>query len=87
MKTLATPTSLLSKLPQPSEKALEMTSQELCHWLRNELKISETDIECFEREEIDGSLLADFYHGELEELGIKKSFVRIKIIKKFREIS
>ena len=87
MKTLVTPTSLLSKLPLPSDKAREMTSQELCQWLKDELKISDTDIECFEREEIDGSLLANFDHEELEELGIKKSFVRIKIITKFRDIS
>ena len=72
MKTLATaPTSLLSKLPPPSEKAQEMTAQELCQWSQNKSKIFDT--ECFEREENDGSQLANFDHEELKGLGINPS--------------
>ena len=74
-------------LPPASDKAKKMTTEELSQWLRNELKISDNDIECFEREDIDGSLLAEFDFNDLEEIGIQKSHIRKKIITKFRQIS
>ena len=76
-----------SSLPPLSDKAKKMTTEELSQWLRNELKISDNDIECFEREDIDGSLLAGFDVNDLEEIGIQKSYIRKKIITKFRNIS
>ena len=61
-----------------------MTTKELCQWLKD-LGISDSDIKCFEEEEIDGSLLAEFNEKDLEELGIKKGFIRKKIIIKFKQ--
>ena len=84
---VAPPSTLTSTLPPPSDKAKNMTKEELSQWLRNELKISDNDIECFEREDIDGSLLAGFDINDLEEIGIQKSYIRKKIITKFRNIS
>ena len=46
--------TLTSTLPPPSDKAKNMTTVELCQWLRNELKISDNDIKCFEKEDIVG---------------------------------
>ena len=83
---VAPPNTLTSTLPQPSDKAKNMTTGELCQWMRNELKISDDDINCFEREDIDGSLLAGFDVNDLQEMGIQKSFIRKKIITKFRNI-
>ena len=81
------PSTLTSTLPPPSDKAKKMTTEELSQWLRNELKISDNDIECFEREDIDGILLAEFDFNDLKEIGIQKSHIRKKIITKFRQIS
>ena len=84
---VAPPNILTSTLPPLSDKAKKMTTDELCQWLRNVLKISDNDIKCFESEGIDGSLLAEFDVNDLEEIGIQKSYIRKKIITKFRNIS
>ena len=78
--------ALTSTSSSPSDKAKNMTTVELCQWLRNELNLSDNDIKCFEKEDIDGSLLAEFDVNDLEEIGIQKSFIRKKIITKFRNI-
>lgn len=78
---------IVIKFRPPSEKVTKMTTEELCQWLQNEVIVSDSDIECFKEEQIDGSLLAEFDHKDLEELGIKKGLTRIKIVAKFKNIS
>ena len=78
---------IIIKFRPPSEKVTNMTTEKLCQWLLNEVKVSVVDIECFKKEEIDGSLLAEFDYEDLEELGIKKSLTRKKIVTKFKNIS
>lgn len=95
MKTLASnQTASAASLPmtssippslakQPSDKAMNMTTAELCQWLK-ELKIPDKYIERFEQEEIDGSELADYKEEHLDF--ISEPRMRIKILTKFRKI-
>ena len=62
-----------------------MTTKELCQWLKD-LGISDSDIKCFEKEEINGRLLANCNVDDLKELGIKKGFTRKIIITKFQDL-
>ena len=78
---------IIIKFRPPSEKVAKMTTEELCQWLQNKVIVPDSDIECFKKEEIDGSLLAEFDHKDLEELGIKKTVTRKKIFTKFKHIS
>lgn len=78
---------IVIKFRPPDEKATKMTTEELCQWLLNEVKVSVSDVECFKKEEIDGSLLAEFDYEDLEELGVKKPLTRKKIVTRFKNIS
>ena len=70
----------------PSDKAMKMTVEELCQWLK-EKKIAEKYIECFREEEIDGSELAAYNDDDLKDLGISEPRIRKKIMVQFRNIS
>lgn len=61
-----------------------MTTKELCQWLKD-LAIPDSDVECFEKKRIDGSILAIFDEEDLEDMGIKTRYIRKIIIKKFKE--
>ena len=76
------PTSLAK---QPSDKAMNMTTEELCQWLKVKLIPAEY-IECFERLGIDGSDLADYNEEDLKKLGVSESHIRKRIMNQFRKI-
>ena len=78
-----TPSIPPSPAKQPSDKAMNMTTAELCQWLK-ELKIPVKYIEYFEKEEIDGSQLAEYKEEHLDF--ISEPRIRIKILAKFRKI-
>ena len=69
---------------QPSERAISMTTEELCTWLKKHIK--DEYIELFEKEEIDGSELAIYSEEDLEHLVISVSRIRKKILIQFRKI-
>ena len=83
----ASPSSVApSSLGAPSDKAMKMTSEELCQWLK-EKKIADKYIECFREDDVDGSELATYNDDDLEHLGISEPRIRKKIMVKFRAIS
>lgn len=71
---------------QPSEKAMDMTTAELCEWLK-EIKIPDKYIEYFKEMEIDGLELAAYTDEILEKMGISEPHIRIRILVKFQKIS
>ena len=79
---LPVPASLLAK--EPSEKAMAMTTEEVVQWLHS-IKLSEYT-EIFQKNEVDGDLLACCTLQTLEEMGIKKDLDRRKILVRFRKI-
>ena len=86
MKQLSVSPSIPPSLTkQPSDRAMNMTTAELCQWLKDK-KISKEYIEYFERDEIDGSELAAYKDEDLKDIGISESRVRIKILTQFRKI-
>ena len=62
-----------------------MTSEELCQWLKEKC-IADEYIECFRRNDIDGSVLAEYNGDDLEEMGISELHIRKKIMIQFRKI-
>ena len=70
---------------QPSDKAMNMSTEELCQWLKVK-NIPDKYIEYFEREEVDGSQLAAYNEEHLEDIGVSESRIRIKIMTQFRKI-
>ena len=70
----------------PSAKAMEMSSEELCKWLKQKT-IDDDYIERFRKEEVDGSELATYTDDDLKELGISESRIRKKIMVQFRKIN
>ena len=86
MKQLSVSPSIPSSLTkQPSDKAMNMTTVELCQWLRDR-NISQEYIEYFKREKIDGSELAAYKDEDLKDMGISEPRVRIRILTQFRKI-
>ena len=89
MKKLApnpAPSSDSLTIVQPSDKAINMTTEELCQWLKNK-KITPEYIKFFEGNDIDGSVLATFDDQDLKDLGISEPYIRKKIRTQFRRIS
>lgn len=68
---------------QPSDKAMNMTTTELCQWLKK-LKIPDEYIEHFEQEEIDGLQLAEYKEEDLDFIPVRR--IRIKIVTQFKKI-
>lgn len=86
MKQLSVSPSISPSLTkQPSDRAMNMTTAELCQWLKDK-KISKEYIKYFEEEEIDGSELAAYNDEDLKDMGISEPRVRIKILTQFRKI-
>ena len=78
--------SISQSIPaQPSVKGEDMTTEELCEWLRTK-KIAEKYIKCFEDEDIDGAVLAVYKDEHLISLGISQEHVRIKILTQFKKL-
>ena len=71
---------------QPSDRAINMTTAELCQWLKNK-NISQEYIEYFKRDDIDGSELAAYKDEDLKDMGISEPHVRMKILTQFRKIN
>lgn len=80
------PSILPSSIAPPSAKAMNMTTEELCQWLK-ERKIDDKYIECFREDNVDGSELATYDDNDLEELGISEPRIRKKIMVQFRKIT
>lgn len=80
------PSILPSMIAAPSAKAMEMTSEELCKWLK-EKNIADNYIECFREEDVGGSELATYTDDDLQQLGISESRIRKKIMAQFRKIN
>ena len=74
----------MPSLKVPSEKAVNMTVDEVVQWLGT-IKLGEHS-EAFRKEDIDGALLAEYSSENLEEIGIKLGKDRKKILVKFRQI-
>ena len=68
----------------PSEKALNMTVEEVVQWL-DTIKLGQL-AEAFRSEEVDGALLATYDLKDLEDIGIELNKDRKKILVKFRQI-
>ena len=81
--TAAASTSLLTATP--SDKAQNMTSEELCQWLK-ERRIADKYIECFRENDIDGSVLAVYTDDDLKEMGISELHIIKKIRAQFNKI-
>ena len=67
----------------PSGKA--MTTEELCQWLK-EKRIDDKYIEYFRKDDIDGSVLAEYTDEDLKGMGISEPHIRKKIRIQFRKI-
>ena len=81
---LVVPPSISPLAKQPSDEAKNMTTTELCQWLR-EKRIPAKYVERFEEDETDGSELAVYEDEHLEEF-IPEPRIRIKILVQFRKI-
>ena len=70
----------------PSQKAMKMSHEEMCDWLR-EKKIAGKYLHLFEEDEmINGEEFSFYTEKELEELGVAESRIRIRILVQFRKI-
>ena len=74
-----------SSVGAPSAKAMEMSTEELCQWLKD-IKVDAKYIEYFREEKVDGSELAAYDDTDLQELGISEQRIRKKIMIQFRKI-
>jgi len=81
-------TSLAASLwlsTKPSGQAENMTTKELCEWLKT-IQISDEYIKLFEKNNINGGTLAALNDDDLEDMGISKRFIRKNIMVRFRQI-
>lgn len=78
--------STSSAVTEPSARAMKMTSEELCQWLK-EKRIAARYIEYFRENDIDGSVLGACTDDDLKEMGISEPFIRKKIIIQFGNIN
>jgi hypothetical protein len=76
--------SMTTSVKPPSEKALNMTVEEVVQWL-DTIKLGQL-AEAFRSEEVDGALLATYDLKDLEDIGIELNKDRKKILVKFRQI-
>ena len=83
--SIVAPSISPSSIGAPSAKAMEMSTEELCQWLKD-IKIDVKYIECFREEEVDGSELATYDDTDLKDLGISEQRIRKKIMVQFRKI-
>ena len=74
----------MPSLKEPSEKASNMTVDEVVQWLST-INLGEYS-EAFRSEPVDGALLATYDLGDLADIGISLQKDRKKILVKFRQI-
>jgi len=70
---------------KPSGQAENMTTKELCGWLKT-IRVSDEYIKLFEENDINGGTLATLNYEDLKDVGISEQFIRKKIIVQFRQI-
>ena len=75
-----------SLVGQPSAKALAMSTEKLCQWLKDR-NVADNYIACFREDNIDGLEMAAYDDNDLKELGISEPRIRKKIMIQFRRIS
>ena len=71
---------------EPSRHAENLTTEELCEWLKT-IKLSDDYIKLFEKNDINGGVLATFEDEDLQEMGISQGFIRKKIMGQFRQLN
>ena len=71
---------------KPSDKAIKMTSEELCQWLEKECT-DDKYVKCFRKSKINGKVMATLTNDDLKEMGIAEGYLRKKMLVQFREIS
>ena len=71
---------------EPSSHAENLTTEELCEWLKT-IKLSDDYIKLFEKNDINGGVLATFEDEDLQEMGISQGFIRKKIMGQFRQLN
>ena len=84
--SVTAPSVVPSLVAVPSDKAMAMSTEELCQWLKDR-NIADTYIECFREENVDGAELAAYDDNDLKQLGISEPRIRKKIMIQFRKIS
>ena len=84
--SIITPSISPSSVGALSDKAMGMTTEELCQWLKD-IKVDVKYIEFFREENVDGSELATYDDSDLQELGISEQRIRKKIMVQFRKIT
>ena len=71
-------------MEQKHERGKTMTTAEVVQWLE-EIGLGEYK-ELFEKEGVNGSLLAELEMDDLEEMGVSKKYHRKKLLTKFKEL-
>ena len=84
--SVAAPSVVPSLVATPSDKAMNMSTEELCQWLKDR-NVADNYIACFREDNVDGSELAAYDDNDLKELGITEPRIRKKIMIQFRKIS
>ena len=76
---------LPSLVATPSAKATDMSTEELCQWLKDK-KVADNYIACFREVDVDGEVLEAYDDNDLKELGITEPHIRKKIMIQFRKL-
>ena len=82
---VSTPVTSVLLSAKPSGKAENMTTKELCEWLKT-VNVSDDYIKLFEENDINGGILTTFTDEDLKDMGISKGFIRKKIMVQLRQI-
>ena len=82
---VSTPATSVLLSAKPSGKAENMTTKELCEWLKT-INVSDDYIKLFEENDINGGILTTFADEDLKDMGISKGFIRKKIMVQLRQI-
>ena len=74
-----------SLVATPSAKAADMSTEELCQWLKDK-KVADNYIACFREADVDGEVLEVYDDNDLKEMGITEPHIRKKIMIQFRKL-
>ena len=83
--SVTNPAASLWLSAKPSGQAENMTTNELCEWLKA-IHVCDEYIKLFEENDINGGTLATLNDEDLEDMGISKRFIRKNIMVRFRQI-
>ena len=83
--SVAAPSVVPSLVALPSAKATDMSTEELCQWLKDK-KVADKYIAYFREGDVDGEVLATYDDNDLKGLGITEPHIRKKIMVQFRKI-